>query len=105
MNFGSRFSLRRLSRAALEMLAAHAPSPTDLPHPETLGSVTALPPAHSPLFDTARQLLVDGYDRSSAIRTLQAQYPALTVSQADSMLREVACLLHYSGELHCPEVA
>lgn len=61
-------------------------------------SVTALPVAHSALFDSARGLLLDGYDVSAAVVRLREAHPHLSVSDAQTMLREAACILHCSGE-------
>lgn len=82
--------LSRLSHAAVAMLAAHG----------VPGGVTALPVAHSALFDAARELLREGGDRSAAVAQLRAQFPGATTEQIDRVLREAATILHASGERH-----
>lgn len=54
------------------------------------GRVTALPPAHSPLFDAARELLREGGDRSAAVSQLRESFPGASPGELDRLLRVAA---------------
>lgn len=97
-------ALNLYQRAALAMLAAHGIDPMPAGAGKS-GSVTALPVAHSAIFDAARELLRAGADRSAAIAQLQASYPELKAADADKVLREAATMLHAAGEVHNHEGA
>lgn len=79
--------------ASLASLALRATSPPP-------GTVTALPVAHSPLFDAARELLRKGADESAAVWQLYTEVPELTLPQCRQILRAAAVILHASGERH-----
>lgn len=53
-------------------------------------SVTGLPPAHSPLFDAARELLRGDGDRSAAISQIRESFPDATPAELDRLLRAAA---------------
>lgn len=53
-------------------------------------SITALPPAHSPLFDAARELLRPDGDRSAAVSQLRESFPNATPRELDRLLRSAA---------------
>jgi hypothetical protein len=61
-------------------------------------TVTALPTAHSPLFDAARELLHEGADESAAVWRLYTDVPELTLTQCRQAVREAATVLHAAGE-------
>lgn len=97
MNFTRLSSLRSMSQAALALLGSTSTPPkVEVP----TANVTALPVAHSPIFDAARELLVEGHDVSSSIVRIRELRPDLSVQQAHRILREAAAILHCSGERH-----
>ncbi len=59
--------------------------------------IRALPPAHSPLFDAARELLRPDGDVSAAVAQVQGAYPSLSRRECRQVLREVATALHVTG--------
>lgn len=98
MNFTRLSSLRSMSQAALALLGSTSTPPkVEVP----AANVTALPVAHSVIFDTARQLLSDGADISAAVVQLRERFPKhLSTGEAVRILREAAAILHCSGERH-----